>query len=155
MSKNGGFTLIELAMVLLIIAIIASIGIPSLMRSRMAANEGAAVATMRTISSAQVQFQAAAILPFPSGMGRYSPDLTTLGAQVPSFIDTILAVGNKEGFIFTTIGGGVDGGPTFMAHATPLALAASGNRSFFINDSGLITFIAGAGPAGPGDSPVQ
>ncbi len=155
MKTNRGFTLIELMIVISIISIIAAIGIPNFIRSRMTANEGAAVGTMRTISSAQQQFQSATIMAFPSGMGRYSPDIATLGAQAPPFIDTVLAAGNKQGFIFTTVGGGVDGGPAFVVNGVPLAMGASGNRAFFANESGLITFVAGAGPAGPGNDPVQ
>ena len=155
MKMNRGFTLIELMIVISIISIIAAIAIPNLIRSRMTANESSAIAALRTISTAQQQFQSTAVMPFPSGMGRYSPDLATLAGQVPPFLDTVLAAGNKQGFIFTTVGGGPDGGPSFVVNGVPLALGASGNRAFFADESGLITFVAGAGPAGPGDDPVQ
>ena len=155
MKMNRGFTLIELMIVISIISIIAAIAIPNLIRSRMTANESSAIAALRTISTAQQQFQSTAVMPFPSGMGRYSPDLATLAGQVPPFLDTVLAAGNKQGFIFTTVGGGPDGGPSFVVNGVPLALGASGNRAFFADESGLITFVAGAGPAGPLDNAVQ
>ena len=50
----------ELLIVVAIILIIATIAIPSLLRSRQAANESGAVATMRTIMTAEVSYQSSA-----------------------------------------------------------------------------------------------
>jgi type II secretory pathway pseudopilin PulG len=49
--------LIELMIVIAIIAIVAAIAIPHLMSVRLSANESAAIATMRSVSSAQAQVQ--------------------------------------------------------------------------------------------------
>ena len=55
-QNNKGFSLLELLIVVAIILIIATIAIPSLLRSRQAANESAAVAQLRTVNTAQVTY---------------------------------------------------------------------------------------------------
>jgi len=56
MKNSKGFSLLELLIVVAIILIIATIAIPSLLRSRQAANESAAVANLRTVNTAQVTY---------------------------------------------------------------------------------------------------
>src|SRR5437764_15042310 len=55
-SGSKGFSLLELLIVVAIILIIATIAIPSLLRSRQSANESAAVASVRTITTAEVTY---------------------------------------------------------------------------------------------------
>src|SRR4029077_12653036 len=73
MRKTKGFSLIELLIVVAIILIIAAIAVPSFLRSRMAANESAAVASLRTLNTAQISYNSAyPTVGFASALGALS-----------------------------------------------------------------------------------
>lgn len=88
--NNKGFSLLELLIVVAIILIIATIAIPSLLRSRQAANESAAVANLRTINTAEVTY-------LSSSGGAYG-DLPALVAA--GLLDSTFTAGPKAGYNF-------------------------------------------------------
>src|ERR1700733_11054534 len=83
MKSNRGFSLLELLIVVAIILIIATIAIPSLLRSRQAAQESSAVAQIRTVNTAEVTY-------LSSNQGTYG--------SVPELITAGLAGGRFSGF---------------------------------------------------------
>jgi len=58
MKNTHGFSLVEVLIVVAIIAILGAIAVPSLLTSRQAANEAAAMQGCRTIGSAEISYAA-------------------------------------------------------------------------------------------------
>lgn len=55
-ERERGFTLVEIMIVVLVIAVLLAIAIPNMMRSRMAANEAACVGDLKTIATSEGVF---------------------------------------------------------------------------------------------------
>ena len=140
MTKKQGFTLIELMIVVAIIAIIAAIAIPNLLRSRIQSNESAAIGNLRTICGAEVAYN--------SANNEYATTFDDLTGATPPFLDGNWAA-TKSGYNFT-MGGTVE---NYTVGADPSAVGTSGNKYFFVDASGVIRF-SEAGAADATSTPI-
>jgi prepilin-type N-terminal cleavage/methylation domain-containing protein len=143
-KTNRGFSLLELLIVVAIILIIATIAIPSLLRSRQSANETAAVANMRNLNSAQVSYSS-------SNGGVYGELSDLVGAGL---IDPRYASGNFAGFNYV-LDLSVDS-RDYTAFATALSPNTS-RYDYYSTPDFVVRYSTAAtrAPAGRTGEPVQ
>lgn len=166
MRSHRGFTLVELLVVVAVIALIAAIGIPALLRARLSANESATVGDVRTVLSAQSAYTSA-------NGGFYDGNLGCLGdpsaclpnypANGPVFLDSNLATLQQKSGYNRIFSGAIPPAlnanisptsmTTFKYDAIPTIQAQSGIRGFAGDHTGRICTtpngsIVPASPAG-------
>lgn len=132
------------------VGMVAAIAIPNLLASRMAANEGAAFNSLRTISAAEMVYQ--------QQFERYG---TLEELAEAKLIDRALGSGTKSGYRFTielTDGNtGFERRPDgFTVNCVPLDYRHSGMRSFYVDQTQVIR--GGdrvGGPSSADDPPLE
>lgn len=154
---SKGFSLVELLIVVAIILVIAAIAIPNFMRSKVAANQSSAVASLHVLEVAEVTYSTTYGSGFSASMQYLAPG--TPGANPNStaawLIDSVLASGAKSGYVFTYSPGPVDSSgriTTFTFTAVPQN-SATGINHYYIDQAGVIRQNATTN-ASSTDSPV-
>ena len=141
-NKQKGFSLIELLIVVAIILIIAAIAIPNLLRSKMAANEASAVASLRTYNTSIVAYETTYATAPSTNFSELGPS-TTPSSTAADLVDNLLGVAApvKSGYNFTYAAGAAASNGAVYAYtilAVPTTQNVTGQRQFFTDQSGVI-----------------
>ena len=145
-----GFTLVEIMIVVAIIALLAAIAIPNVLRGRTSANESASIGNLRALISSLEMYRSVnstyptvaqgwATMMYPAGgVPPFGP---------PSFNNTMAggataATGLVQGYSYQYLDG-VTPGQQYVLVAVPANLNQTGTRSFFANETGTIRHCTG------------
>jgi prepilin-type N-terminal cleavage/methylation domain-containing protein len=142
---QAGFSLLELLIVVTVILIISAIAIPNLLRSRMAANEAAAVGTLRTVNSSCIAYSSNWGTGYPVSLSNLGPakPATAIAADL---VDSTVAGGTKSGYALTYVSSAPTNGKIWIytINANPVVPGQTGGRYFFTDQSGVIRYNSGA-----------
>jgi hypothetical protein len=130
---------------LALVPIIAAIAIPSLLKARIAANESAAAATVRTVSTAEATYS----ITYPQS--GFAPDLATLGSGpggtcVPSatsacLLDATLGCSSnwcvKDAYKYNVTATGSPTPNEFVVTATPVS-SGTGSKSYCSTSDSIV-----------------
>jgi prepilin-type N-terminal cleavage/methylation domain-containing protein len=144
-QKCRGFTLIEWLIVLMIVALLAFIAVPNILRTRMSVNERSMKTALRAFQSANEAYRA------PQQPPAYAEGIADLVTpkKGPSFLDSSWNIQPKHGFNLFYRGGGKDHPDSYSLLAVPVAPNQTARNSYCIDQKGMLV------SSMDGEAPIQ
>ena len=125
--NQKGFTLVEIMIVVAIIALLAAIAIPNLLRAKVSANDSLAQSTLRALSTAAETYGTA-------NNGNDPSNMAALTGATPPYISTDYCTGTYSGFTYDCLM--ATGYYTFTA--TAVTIGTTGTTNFTMNTGGSL-----------------
>ncbi len=150
MSQRG-FSLLELLVVMAVVITISAVAVPHLLRARISANESAAVANVRMLQDAQLNYSIShPEKGFTCSLDELGPAAGGgLSATNADLIDNQLTTGKKSGYHYEISGCG-EAAPnmSFTITAVPEIEGTTGTLYYCARQDGVIRYSANGGGTG-------
>lgn len=126
------FTLVEIMIVIAVVALLAALAIPNLLRAKINANEGSAQTILKHISNAIESYATA-------NVGKYPTAITDLTTATPPYLNEDLATLSRGGYTFSceTLTESA-----YSCTATPTTCGKTGTKTYTISTGGILASAA-------------